>query len=192
MYGMVNLGIQKYIVDNHGSQAWWEICAKAGVGETEFESMLTYDDSVTFRLVEAISDKLNVPQEDVLRIFGEYWVEYAGGTALGRIMDFGGSSLIEVLDSLDEMHERFRATMPHLRPPSFEVEELSDQTFRLHYRSERQGLTGMVIGLLYGLARRHGEQIRVNHVARKGETSEHDIFEIDRLTAAAGLAETAA
>lgn len=184
MYGMVNLGIQKFITENHGPKVWWEICANAGMDDTEFESMLTYDDASTYRLIEAISEKLNMPQDEVLRIFGEYWIEYAGDTALGRIIDFGGSSFIEVLESLDEMHERFRATMPHLRPPSFEVVELSEHTFRLHYQSERQGLTPMVVGLLHGLAHRHGEQITVSLVARKSEGADHDVFQIERLNMA--------
>ena len=182
MYGMVNLGIRTFIADNHGLPVWFEICANAGIGDADFESMLTYDDAITYRLVAAISQKLDVSQEDVLRIFGEYWIEYAGKTALGRIIDFGGSSFIEVLESLDEMHERFRAAMPHLRPPSFEVVELSDRIFHLHYQSEREGLTPMVVGLLYGLAQRHGEQIRVSHITHKGDGADHDIFEIDHLS----------
>jgi hypothetical protein len=181
MYGMVNLGIQKFITENHGANVWWEIRANAGIGDTEFESMLTYNDASTYRLVEAISEKLDMPQDEVLRIFGEYWIEYAGDTPLGRIIDFSGNSFIEVLDSLDEMHERFQATMPHLRPPSFEVVELSERTFLLHYQSERQGLTPMVIGLLHGLAQRQGERITVSLVARKSEGAHHDIFRIERL-----------
>ncbi len=181
MYGMVNFGIQNFIVGKHGLAKWQEICARAGMDGVEFESMLSYDDAITDRLIEAVGHALGIDAPDVLNVFGEYWIEYAGGTALGRIIDFGGSTFIEVLDSLDEMHERFKASMPHLRPPSFEVEEISDAVFRLHYQSDRDGLSPMVVGLLFGLARLHDEEINVRHLARKAAGTEHDIFEIVRL-----------
>jgi hypothetical protein len=39
----------------------------------------------------------------------------------------------------------------------------------------------MVVGLLHGLAHRHGERITVNVIARKSDGAEHDIFHIERL-----------
>ena len=40
--------------------------------------------------------------------------------------------------------------------PRFSVEDLADGALRVHYRSEREGLAPIVVGLLRGLAGRFG------------------------------------
>ncbi len=178
MYGMVNHGIERLVTEAHGAQVWREVCAAAGLPDTTFEPMLTYDDAVTYRLVQAAAERLGVAPEDVLEQFGRYWTGYARHTAIGRLLTFGGDSFAECLASLDEMHGRIRLAMPDLRPPVFEVETLAEDRHRLHYRSPREGLAPMAIGLLHGLAAEFGLRIAVAHVERRAEGAACDVFEI--------------
>lgn len=181
MYGLVNHGIQCFVTRHHGAETWREVCAAAGLKEARFEAGLSYDDAITHRLVAAISDRLGSDAGAVLELFGAYWPSYARTTAIGRLFDFGGSTFVEFLDSLDEMHDRMTMSLPDLRPPSFEVELREERRFILHYRSERDGLAPMVVGMLHGLARDYGETIRVAHVVARGPEAGHDQFEIEVL-----------
>ena len=181
MYGMVNQGVETFIKQNHGDQAWADICAKAGLSDTNFTQMQTYDDKVTYDLVGAICDFTDLDAAKVLEVFGEFWVQYAEGSQLGRLLNFAGTSFVETLEALDDMHERVRVTMPDLQPPSFEVEELDDETVELHYYSDRPGLAPMVRGLLTALAARHDQKIAIEQTDAKDSGADHDVFRITLL-----------
>ena len=191
MYGMVNDAVRTFIVKHHGEDAWAKICDDADVTTREFEQLLTYDDDITYRLVGAISKHLGADASAVLEVFGQYWPEYAKGTAVGNMIKFGGESFIDTLESLDEMHQRVKIAMPDLRPPSFELEAVDEQNYRLHYFSEREGLAPMVVGLLHGLAVQHEISIEVEHTEKKGVSGDHDVFGI-RVMANAAQAGVAA
>lgn len=178
MYGMVNEGIRQFIEENHGEAAWKSICKKASVDITQFERMASYDDKLTYDLVGAISDHTDLPAEDVLNVFGDYWVSYAKASAFGNLLQLSGKTFVERIEGLDDMHDRILISMPHLKPPSFEIEEIGENTYHLHYYSEREGLAPMVVGLLHGLAKDTGETISVEHVTRKSDASDHDVFEV--------------
>ncbi|MEM7696417.1 MAG: heme NO-binding domain-containing protein [Pseudomonadota bacterium] len=181
MYGMVNDGIRRFVVETHGEPAWDEIRAAAGVDDRAFDTMSVVPDSVTYDLVAAICEKFDITAQDALNAFGAYWPEFASRTAWGRLLDFNGNGFRGCLESLDEMHDRISATMPHLQPPSFEVEPLSDTSFHVYYMSHRQGLTPMVAGLLHGLAKRFGEEIRVTHLPEHA-SEDGEVFTVEIIT----------
>lgn len=161
MYGMVNQGVRTFIIENYGEDDWRDLCRTADLKEDRFESMATYPDDVTYRLVGAISEKYELTPAQVLEVFGDYWVDYSGKSEIGQLMRFGGKELTERLYNLNEMHERIKMTMPNLKPPSFEFEEHEDGRCSLHYFSDREGLEPMVIGLLKGLSRETGEPVSI-------------------------------
>ncbi len=187
MYGLVNNGVRRLIIDAHGEDVWREICRKANVPDEEFETLTAYDDADTYALVGAVSERLDMPTDKVLEVFGEYWVEFSKGTAIGKLIDQGGEQFIERVRGLDAMHERVKLTMPHLDPPSFEFEESADGNHRLHYLSSREGLAPMVTGLLQGMAKECGVAIDIIHAERRSDGAENDVFvlRIDAATATA-------
>ena len=178
MYGMVNDGIRTFILENHSEETWRSICAGAGLSQTEFERMSAYDDDVTYKLVGSVCEHTGLDADDVLRVFGTYWISYAGGSNFGNLMRLAGRTFLERLEGLDDMHDRILVSMPHLKPPSFELEDRDDGTYHLHYHSDREGLSSMVIGLLHGLAADTDEKISVSHVHKRLNGEDHDVFEI--------------
>lgn len=178
MYGMVNQGIRAYVEGQFGAPSWRKIAADAGVSETGFERLVAYDDADTYALVAAIADHSDLPQDDVLRIFGAYWVDYAQSTGFEKLLRLAGRTFIERLGNLDDLHDRIVLTMPSLKPPSFELEEMDSVTYKLRYYSHREGLAPMVVGLLHGLAAETGEQISVEQIHHKSRGGDCDIFVI--------------
>ncbi len=178
MYGMVNDGIRTFIVDAHGPDMWQKICATAQVDRDVFERMSSYDDAVTYGLVGAICEHTGMSGEDVLNVFGKFWVGFAGSSSFGELLRMSGNSFVERIRGLDDMHERILLSMPHLRPPSFEIEEVAPQVYDLFYYSEREGLAPMVSGLLEGLAAETGEKVKVTHTVAKAKVSDPDVFRV--------------
>ena len=175
MYGLINRGFCEMISTQFGKETWEQVAAKAGQAGACYEKMHAYPDEVTYSLVGAACSVLNQPAEQVLEAYGEYWVEYAARTAYSSLMNTSGSDLRTFLSRLDDMHLKISFTMPHLQPPSFVCEDIDICTLKLHYYSQRAGLSPMVKGLLYGLARRFQQNVEVEQIC-SAESCGHDVF----------------
>ena len=67
MYGIVNQTIQGLVVDNFGQNKWELIKKLSGVNNDYFISDESYDDDITFELVAAASEVLEISSEEILR-----------------------------------------------------------------------------------------------------------------------------
>ncbi|MCP8968940.1 heme NO-binding domain-containing protein [Ectobacillus ponti] len=176
MYGLVNKGIEQLICDSYGEQTWEEIKKTAGVEAAGFVSMQPYDDQITYRLVEAASQVLGVPGEEILETFGTHWVIYTVQKGYGEMLNLAGDNFVDFVKNLDELHTRVGLLMPDLDPPSFEVEELGENRLIVRYYSTRRGLTPMIAGLLRGLALRFQVQADIALAAGRSEKADYDEF----------------
>ena len=165
MYGLVNRAVEGLVTEKFGADAWLRICQRADLEDASFVAMEAYDDAITYSLVAAASAELGLEPAAVLEAFGDYWTTYTIEEGYGDLLTMMGNSLEEFLDNLDSMHARIAGTMPELMPPSFEREANDDGSSVVHYRSEREGLAPMVLGLLKGLARRFSVAIEIEQLA---------------------------
>jgi hypothetical protein len=162
MYGLVNKAIEDLVTRAHGRAMWDTIAASAGVTGS-FVCMRQYPDEVTFRLVDAAAQALGASSSAVLEAFGEFWTSYTAQEGYGDLLDLMGGNLVDFLNDLDCMHARVGLSFPELRPPSFACEALPDGSLRLRYTSTRPGLAPLVVGLLRGLGKMFGEDLRIVH-----------------------------
>ena len=181
MNGLINRAIEQLVTSMKGEAGWRGVCAHAGVNADGFVSMQNYDDEVTFRLVNAVSERLSIPPAQVLEAFGEYWITYTANEGYGALLAAGGTNLREFLSNLNDMHGRVESIFEKMRIPLFRVEDVSDTEYRLFYASERTGLGPMIIGLVKGLAKRFDQQVEVLHVHAKTEVNDEDIFTVRHL-----------
>ena len=178
MYGMVNKAIADLVCSGFGADKWETIKGRADVDIDFFISNESYPDEVTYRLVGAASEVLELPAEKILEVFGEHWVLKTAAEGYGDLMDASGATLPEFLENLPNFHTRIVMMMPRLEPPRFEVDQRTDRSLRLHYHTNRPGLAPFVRGLLNGLAKRFETEIRISHDAVKAEGADHDEFVI--------------
>jgi hypothetical protein len=182
MYGLVNQAMRDMVISAHGESRWAEICSRAGTSDGEFVAMQPYPDSLTYGLVGAASEVLATPAGDLLKAFGDYWINFTALQGYGEMMDLFGRDFISCLRNLNGMHAHMGVMMPELRPPRFEVSERAGgggQVFDLKYFSKREGLTPFVQGLLEGLARKFGQKAEIRHVeAKPGPADGPEFFEI--------------
>ena len=174
MYGLVNKAVVDLVTTKFGAETWTKIKQKADVDIDVFVSMDGYPDDITYRLVSAASEVLKITPEQVLEAFGEYWVLYTAQEGYGPLLSASGTNLREFLINLDALHARVAMTMSNLKPPRFKLVDVDDKTMKLEYRSTREGLAPMVVGLLKGLGIRFDTKIEIAHAKRE----DHDEFTI--------------
>lgn len=175
MYGLVNKAVQDLVVTQFGKEKWDEIKRKAGIG-VEFISMNPYPDEVTYKLVGAASEVLGLPPDKILETFGEYWTVYTGREGYGEMYRLAGSSFVEFLQNLDNLHVRVGMSFPKLKPPSFRCSDITADSLRLHYYSDRQALAPLVVGLIRGVGRLFDTAVEVTLDRSRGNGQDHDEF----------------
>ncbi len=178
MYGLVNKAVEDLVKTNFGEAIWEEIKAKASVKETAFSSMQPYPDSITYNLVGAATEVLGLTAAQVLETFGEYWVLFTAQEGYGDMLNMAGKTLPEFLQNLDMLHVRVGNLMTDLKPPSFECENITENSLTLHYFSDRPALTPMVVGLVKGLGKRFNTPCEVAILESRDTGHDHDVFAI--------------
>ena len=176
MYGLINIAIRDLVKSKFGEQQWRQILDQSGASEADFVRMRSGDDSATYALVGAASEVLGMPASEVLQAFGEYWTQFTAQEGYGSLMDAAGSTLPEFLENLDQLHTRVGMMYPDLKPPSFTCSEIKDNSLMLHYKSGRDGLDDLVIGLLRGLGTRFQVEVNVQQVSSKSDTGAASVF----------------
>ncbi|MDZ8025720.1 MAG: heme NO-binding domain-containing protein [Nostoc sp. DedQUE01] len=176
MYGLVNKAIQDMVCSRFSEETWKIIKHKAEVDVDVFISMEGYPDDITHRLVKAASGVLGLSPTEIMQAFGEFWVQYTAEEGYGEMMDMSGDTLPEFLENLDNLHARVGVSFPKLQPPSFECTDMEENSLNLHYRSDREGLTPMILGLVKGLGTRFDTQVDISQTQSREEGGEHDEF----------------
>ena len=87
MYGLVNKAVEDLVISGFGEETWEVVKVKAGVEEEVFISNQTYPDEVTFNLVAAASEVLDLPVSEILISFGEHWVLKTAVESYGPMME---------------------------------------------------------------------------------------------------------
>ncbi len=175
MYGLATKILQDMIVDRYGDDKWAVIHEKSGVEEPMFIQMTCYPDEITYQIVGAACEVLKETPERILFQFGEYWIMVAEQD-YAEMVSFAGKDLVEVLNGVDDIHARASLIFPEMRPPSFKCTHVSDESFRLHYKSVRDGLAPFVEGLTVGLGKRLKTPVDIVHDKRRSDGEEHEQF----------------
>jgi hypothetical protein len=178
MYGMVNRAIEEMVERSHGAEVWERVKARAGVDVEVFISSEGYPDDISYRLMGAASEELGEPVDTLLERLGGHWILQTARYGYGDLMAAGGETLTEFLLNLPEFHSRMSTIFPHLQPPQFEVDRTGERSVRVHYYSERQGLTALMTGLLRGLGEMYSAPVQVALTAAKSQGADHDEFSV--------------
>lgn len=179
MYGIVNQAIEDLVKANFGEEKWDKIRDRSGVDVDFFISNEPYDDEITFKLAHAASEELNMPLENVLQAFGEWWVLKTGREKYGGLMEAGGNNLKDFLINLPVFHNRIMLIYPKLTPPEFKVSNLENDSIHVHYFSKRKGLEAMVKGLLTGLGKMYDTPVAVEQIESRINGADHDVFKVN-------------
>jgi len=141
MHGLINRALQGFLVDMHGAPLWAEIASQANLPFDSFETMLSYDHSLTHDVFEAACAVLHRDPNSLLEDMGTYLVTQDTLEPLRRLLRFGGATFHDFLYSLDELADRGKLAMPDIEMPRLSLEQ-GDMagSFRLRRNGTCRGL----------------------------------------------------
>jgi hypothetical protein len=181
MYGLVNSALQDMIATHFGVAQWEAVRERAGVPDETFLAMERYDDATTFRIAGAASELLGAPLDDCMEMFGRHWIAAVATRNFATLMDATGNDTLNFLHNVNGLHDRITSTFIDYIPPEFHLEEIdaAAKRHRVHYHSERKGLSHFVTGLLHGLAEHFGDEIEIHSITidDDGEGT-HSVFDL--------------
>ncbi len=178
MYGMVTKAIGEMVTEKFGEATWESIKAKAQVDIDVFISNAAYPDELTYDLVRAAAEVLNLPADAILVEFGRHWILETARLGYADLMRANGRTLPEFLVNLPNFHTRVAMIFPNLDPPRFEYSDLTETSLRLHYHTHRPGLAPFVLGLLQGLGTMYETPVEVRQLEFKSQGAPHDVFSV--------------
>lgn len=178
MYGLVNKAIRELVIEVSNEDTWDKICENIDFFEGDFVAMYPYEDKLTYDLVEETSKVLNKDANEVLLIFGKYWIDYTRKSKYGDLLDFENKSFVEIINSLDFLHDRIKDMMPDLNPPKFNAESVSDRKLKLQYESHRDGMLPMLHGLILGIGELYNLDLHFEVLKEMTESDRKAIVEI--------------
>lgn len=156
MHGLINRAIQCFLRDTYGEDVWDKIMQQADLGYSSFESMLIYEESVTFRILELAATALRKSSDDLLEDLGTYLVSHDNVEALRRLLRFGGVDFVEFLHSLNDLPDRAKLAVPDLFLPELTLEEPCEGEFCLRCAGHYPGFGHVMVGVIRAMADDYG------------------------------------
>lgn len=171
MYGMVNQAIKQMVTELLGQETWKNICKKIEISADDFEHFKQFDDKITLNLVVEICNVNNMQADVLLVEFGRYWIKFAQKSDYNSILSAFATSPFELINSLNNLHDRLELTFTNLNAPSFEIVEQNLNTLTVNYYSDRKEmpLEYFVKGLFIGIFEMFNESCNVDIIETLGD-----------------------
>ena len=164
MHGLINRSLQCFLRDTYGAAAWDAVARAAGLGFASFESMLTYDDALTDRVIDAAATVLRRAREALLEDLGTYIVSQDNPASIRRLLRFSGVNFADFLNALEELPERGRLVLPDLDLPDLLLVDHGGGQFSLRCLAPLQGTGHIFVGLLRAMADDYGALVLLEHL----------------------------
>lgn len=168
MHGLINRSIQNYVCDSFGAETWHSIAMEAELQDAEFEAMLTYEDALTPRVLDAVGVVLGRGREELMEDIGTYLVSNPNTEAVRRLLRFGGVDFNDFLHSLDDLPARARLAVADLHLPAIELHDEGAGHFSLYCDSPLAGYGNLLMGVLRVMADDYGALVLLDHLGIGG------------------------
>lgn len=170
MYGFVNYALELLVVKTFGDETWETIKKNADLQmEGQFLVRQIYEDELTYNLISAAVEVLNIPATAILELFGKTFFEFCQDSGYDKILQVLGATPRDFLQNLDALHDHLGTLYPGMKAPSFRcTERPEDGALILHYYSDRPGLDHIVIGIVKTVASKlHDTEVEVEIIRTK-------------------------
>lgn len=171
MYGMIHRAIYEMLAERNSVTEWERLRVGLNIDPDRMISTLVYPDCETLQLVDEAAGLLGIPVFAFFEELGRYWITFVERGSYKHIMNFTGGDLPSFIENLDQMHRAVATAMPGASVPSFRLVASAPGELSVDYRSNRDGLEPLVIGLLRGLIERFGHAGDVHFVGQNDGAS---------------------
>ncbi|KAH9637519.1 hypothetical protein HF086_010930 [Spodoptera exigua] len=124
MYGFVNYALELLVTKTFNEETWETIKKKADVAmEGSFLVRQIYEDEITYHLITAAVEVLQIPADAILELFGKTFFEFCQDSGYDKILQVLGATPRDFLQNLDGLHDHLGTLYPGMRSPSFRCTE---------------------------------------------------------------------
>ncbi len=169
MHGLMNRSIQCFVIDTYGPSTWQNITAAAGLGFDDFEALMSYEDALTYTLIDVAAKQLAKPRDELLEDLGTYLASHPNLEGIRRLLRFGGETFVEFLYSLDDLPDRARLAVSDLVLPVLDLRDHSPGTLTLRCAGDYRGFGHVMVGVLRAMADDYGTLAVLEHLGRNGD-----------------------
>lgn len=154
MKGIVFKELLEMVESGHGDEVVEEIIASSNLkSQGAYTSVGTYDHLEILSLVSALSTKLKVPIEALVKSFGEHLV---GVFNKGYPAFFEHNDIFSFLESVDGyIHVEVKKLYPDAELPTFATQRNGENELVMHYSSKRP-FAALAEGLIKGSIQHFG------------------------------------
>ena len=158
MLGLVNRSIQNFLTDTFGERIWYAVACKAGVSPEGFEPMLSYEDTLTDRLLDVACETLDRRLFDFLEDLGTY---LSTREPVRRLLRYGGRDYVDFLRSLNELQGRTQLALEDLKLPELTLRGLGVGRYTLSVIGAPPGWGAVFAGVLRAMADDYGALVLI-------------------------------
>lgn len=156
MHGLICKALEEFVRDQHGADTWERICRRANLPLTRFEALRSYDDTMMEGVFVVAFDELGRSTNIVLEDIGHWLCTHPPLERVRRLIRFSGNSFVDLVYSLDEIHDRARIALPGLGLPKVRVTEHGANDFRIRCSWHVSGGSSVFTGILRAMADDYG------------------------------------
>jgi hypothetical protein len=157
--GIVFNLLEQVVTRDHGEDTWDDLLSSAGLTGA-YTSLGSYPDEDFGRLVQAASEVLNVPSQDLVRWFGREALP-ALAKAYPGFFALHADTRSFLLTLNDIIHPEVRKLYPGADVPDFDFVLLPDGGLRMGYDSHRK-MCAFAEGLIEGAAAHFEELVAIS------------------------------
>ena len=179
MLGVVNKVIESFVRQRYGDKLWADVLVDLSLPGYEFEAMLTYEDGITYDLIDGLAKRQSKMYQDILEDIGGYLVAEDSQASVRRLLRFGGATFEDFLLSLDDLNDRVALALDILEMPTVAVEPISAEKVHIRVVPKCQGFSEVLMGLLRTLADDYGALVFMDRVEDAKSTECIEVILID-------------
>ncbi|WP_299841065.1 heme NO-binding domain-containing protein [uncultured Jannaschia sp.] len=162
MHGLICKTLEEFVIDQHGPQIWSQIRRDADAPYGRFEALRNYDAALMLRLMDASGERLNRPIMVIFEDIGHWICTHPPLEQVRRLIRFSGRTFVDLLYSLDELHDRARMALPGIDLPHFEIAEPDPGIFHVTSRWSFPGAGAVLTGSLRAMADDYGALVLID------------------------------
>lgn len=178
VHGLVNRGLQSFIINIYGSDTWEDVCMDAQLPFLNFETMLPYDDLLSEQVVDSLAKIVSRSNLEILEDFGTFLVSEHCSPAVRRLLRLGGQSYSDFLLSLEDVYDRVSIAVSDLDMPLMKVEMKTPTEYIIQYEFNKCGYGAVFLGLLRAMADDYGCLVTIDHTTQNTAGIDHDTFRV--------------
>lgn len=179
MLGVVNKVIESFVRQRYGDKLWADVLVDLSLPGYEFEAMLTYEDGITYDLIDGLAKRQSKMYQDILEDIGGYLVAEDSQASVRRLLRFGGATFEDFLLSLDDLKDRVALALDNLEMPTVAVEPISAEKVHIRVVPKWHGFSDVLMGLLRALADDYGALVFMGRVEDAKPTECIEVILID-------------